>query len=128
MLSGYPRFWRGDQAVALQAVEAQDEPGECQRLAVRVADTYGFAVVNGWAIAREHGPVWHFWNLTPAGEVVDGARSRRVALGYYGKVLDPVELDRLRASSELPTGRELLEHAVERVALAGRFLNSLLGE
>jgi hypothetical protein len=125
-LTGVAQFWQGDRAIDCEAVEAKDRPQECQRIAVGAADLHCFEVVVGWAVAREHGPLWHVWNRAPEGSIVDAARARRVAFGYLGRVLTPGELSQLRAASNYPTATELAEHVTDRLAGFGRALASLL--
>jgi hypothetical protein len=126
-LLGPETYWPATSSIRLQTVEEKDEPTECMRVSVRVADTHGFEVVNGYVVAREHGPLWHCWNRDPAtGMIVDAAEARRTATGYLGRVLTDSELDLLRRSSELPTAAELLGAAGSRLAGFGRVLGGLL--
>jgi len=127
-LVGAETFWTGGHVAHLPSVEAMDEPGECMRVALAVADTHGFQVVNGWAVAVEHGPVWHCWNrIVETGELADAEQARRTAVAYVGRVLNPFEVEELRQLASAPTAGELLEVAGDRLAGFGRVLSGLLG-
>jgi|GEM_PF-6044688 len=128
-LAGRPQFWRGDQAVCLAAVEALDEKSECIQVSIRVAETHGFEVVNGWALSQTLRPFWHCFNHDPeTGAIIDAANARRTAVGYYGKRLSAGEVERLRTGLILVTPGEVLTRIGERVGVAGRLLGSFLGD
>lgn len=91
-LGGELRYWPGSAAVELARVEALDDPGECEAVAVDVHRRFGFAVCFGWRASDSHNPTGHCWNLTERGEVVDAANARSQATGYLGIVLAADEL------------------------------------
>lgn len=127
-LTGPEEFWTAADLAQLSFVEDANEAHECMRVSVRLAIMHGFQVVNGWAVSYEHPPTWHCWNRDPVtGRLADAAEARRSAIAYVGKVLTPTELDLLRRSADMPTGREMLEAAGDRLAGFGRALSALLG-
>jgi hypothetical protein len=126
-LTGEEQFWRGDQALAMSAVESEDEPAECQRVAVRAAQKHGLQIVCCYFTAGKVAPpVWHCANRLPAtGELVDAARSRRPAIAYVGKVLEPHEVALLARSASTPTPGEMARAFGERWSETGRSLGSV---
>jgi hypothetical protein len=89
-------FWPGSAAIDCPEVEALDEEGECQAIALRVASEQGFEVVVGWAVAAEHEPLLHFWNRREDGAIIDAARARRAATGYLGGAMTAAEVHEMR--------------------------------
>lgn len=101
-LSTELQYWPGSLAIPHSGAEALDEPRECERVAMEVADRYGLGVCFGWVAADEHKPLGHCWNMTTDGEIVDAGNARHKATGYLGKVLASKELARLRQLYGLP--------------------------
>jgi hypothetical protein len=126
-LQGDAQFWSGSDAIELLGAEAMDEAAECQRVSLRVADTYGFEVVVGWTLIESGELPWHCFNLTPTGEVVDAARVRGIGIGYVGKVLTEPERAALAQSAAMPTGRELLENFTATAGALGGAFSRIFG-
>lgn len=104
-LQGEARFWAGSAAIELHGAEAMDEASECQRVSLRIADTYGFEVVSGWALMKSGELPWHCFNLDPdSGAIVDAARARGLGIGYVGKVLLPHERPHWRSQRRCRPG------------------------
>lgn len=126
MLTGFDEFWPGLSALSVEAVEDLDRPHECEAVALEIGRKFDLGVVYGAVLSRAHPerPVWHYWNVNAAGEVVDAARRRRIADGYLGKRLEGFEVERLERAND-PLGG--LREAGDRLGALGRGFAAVLG-
>jgi hypothetical protein len=106
-LTGAETFW--PDSAAMTTVEAQDEQGECQRVACRVAERHGLSIAVGWCLDLDGRACWHCANVYPAnGELVDAGRGRHLP-GLLGKVLSEREAAALTRAAGQVSGAELLQ-------------------
>jgi hypothetical protein len=127
-LQGDARFWSADQVVSSHPAELLDEAEECQRVSLSVAETYGVEVVVGWTLIENGALPWHCFNLDPSsGQVIDAARVRGVGLGYFGKVLLPLERNLLARSAAMPNGRELASNLAETASVVSGAFSRIFG-
>jgi hypothetical protein len=126
--TGEAQFWGPDQVVISHPAQLLDEEAECQRVSLRVAETYGFEVVVGWTLIESAELPWHCFNLDPAtGRVVDAASVRGRGVGYLGKVLLPIERRLLARSAAVPSGRELASNLAETAGVVGGAFSRIFG-
>jgi hypothetical protein len=128
-LSGSATFWEPSALLRLPEVEQFDEPTQCVLVALRVAETFGYQVVNGYVATEEYRPVWHCFNRDPAsGQLIDAAEARGIpAIGHLGKVLTPAEVKGMERWYEQPTAQRRLEVAGARLTDFGRVLDGMIG-
>jgi hypothetical protein len=119
------RFWPGSDAFSVEGIEELDRERECEAVALEASRRFGLGVVYGAVLPEGFDrPAWHCWNFDyGTRRAVDAANRRRVGLGYLGKLLTDVEVERLeRASDPLASLRD----TGDRLGALGRGLAAAL--